>query len=98
MGNGTEQQPPQAGPAERLVPWSRVKRNTAHRISDHTTDFLNGLSGEMKAARRKSIAADTVIFAALRIAARGGLGPLLDEARVIENDLYTVLPHPEPGS
>ncbi len=93
MSNGTTEP---AAAARRLVPWQSLKRLSMHRTSDPTNDALRKIIGEIAADRGRRATADTVIYAAIRLAVRDNMDSFIDEIREVESDMYPVDPH-EPG-
>lgn len=77
------------------VPWSRLRRRTAHRASWPTVETARVLVAAVSTTRNKGVGVDTVILAALRLAVgdetdRLRIDRLIAEVAAIETAMWEV--------
>lgn len=74
-------------PGMELLPWDKMRRNPATRQSEPSIDLLALLRLEIGKRRRGVLPFnDAIMYAALRIAERGGIKALMDEIELIEKE------------
>jgi hypothetical protein len=82
-------------PAEAVVGWTQLPRNTTHKTSPVTDQKIRGMVSSIQLARNKRPTADAVILAGMKLLELASDDVVLELVKDIERARYSV--HRAPG-